>query len=112
MPLSVSGGFAEFPPDGEHPLRAWAIDTRKADGKNVGYLVTESGDAAMSAGQVLAGGSEVMTASRAAALVDPQGSRIEVAPASRARTEVPAGETGSRAAWPLTRHGDAALGAA
>jgi Carboxypeptidase regulatory-like domain len=93
MPLSVSGGFAEFPLTGNTRFGV-GIDTRKADGKNVGYLVTESGDAAMSAGQVLAGGSEVMTASRAAALVDPQGSRIEVAPASRARTEVPAGETG------------------
>jgi hypothetical protein len=93
MPISVTGGLAEFALTGNTRFGV-AIDTRKADGKNVGYLVTEGGDAAMNAGQVLAGGSEVMTASRAVSLVDPQGSRIEVAPASRARTEVPAPEGG------------------
>jgi hypothetical protein len=96
MPLSVSGGFAEFALTGNTRFGV-AIDTRKADGKRIGYLVTEGGDAttAMGAGEVLAGGNEVMTASRAVSMVDPQGSRIEVAPASRVRAEVPASEMGT-----------------
>jgi hypothetical protein len=96
MPLSVSGGNAEFLLMGNGRLGV-AIDARRADGGKVGYLVTEAGGAAMSAGDVLPGGQDVMTASRAVSMVDPQGTRIEVGPASRARAEVPAGESGTAA---------------
>jgi hypothetical protein len=90
-PVAVAGGIAEFELSGNSHFGV-AIDPRRIGGKAVGYLIAEAGDAPMSAGDVLTGGNDVATATRGVALVDPQGSRIELAPASRARVEVPVGD--------------------
>jgi hypothetical protein len=89
-PLSVGGGFAEFSLNGSTRFGV-SIDARKAGGRVVGYLVAEPADSGMRAGDIITA-SDMTTASRAVAIVDPQGSRIELGPASRARVEVPAGE--------------------
>jgi hypothetical protein len=102
MPISVGAGFAEFELMGNGRIGV-AVDARRADGSKVGYLVTEAADSpsAMMAGDVLPGGQDIMTASRSVAVVDPQGTRIEVAPNSRARAEVPAGEGGASRVAPF-----------
>jgi hypothetical protein len=87
-PDSVSGGFAEFVLTGDLQIGV-AIDARNAGGKKIGYLVTERGDTGSDQGDVLGNG-ELTVSMRAAAIVDPQGSRIELAPGTRARVEVPA----------------------
>jgi hypothetical protein len=97
-PDAVGGGFAEFVFTGDMQLGV-AVDARSADGKKVGYLVTERGDTGSVQGDVL-GGTEIAVGSRAAAIVDPQGSRVEMAPGTRARVEVPTdSSTASRAPY-------------
>lgn len=102
QPVNVEGvadGFATFPVK-ENAVYAVALDTRKADGAREGYVVIDRGDgearaAKVNEGQVVTAGAEVVTASRALVLVDPQGSTIEVAPGSSCVLEAPAAATGS-----------------
>jgi hypothetical protein len=86
-PDSVSGGFAEFLFTGDMQIGV-AIDARNADGKRIGYLVAERGDTGSGQGDVLGTG-DLTVGMRAAAIIDPQGSRVELAPGTRARVEVP-----------------------
>jgi hypothetical protein len=83
----VAGGYAEFVLTGDLQIGV-AVDARKADGKKIGYLVTEKGDTGTAQGDVLRD-DEIIATTQAAAIVDPQGSRIELAPGTRARVEVP-----------------------
>jgi hypothetical protein len=86
-PDTVSGGFAEFVLTGDLQIGV-AVDARNADGKKIGYLVTEKGGTGTRQGDVL-DTSDLTVGMQAAAIVDPQGSRIEMAPGTRARVEVP-----------------------
>jgi hypothetical protein len=88
-PQTVAGGMAEFSVSGGARFGV-ALDARHADGSHVGYVVVEGGDSPMMTGDVVASASDIVAISQPLALVDPQGSRIEVAPASRMRVEVPA----------------------
>src|SRR4051812_18788196 len=91
LPDLVGGGFAEFLVSGNARFGV-AIDARKADGRKVAYLVAEPGDAPVTTGDVLGGGMEVASVSRAVAVVDPTGSRVEIPPGSRVKLEPPAEE--------------------
>lgn len=99
-PESITMGVATFvlPGDGHYGV---AIDVRRAPGARVGYVVVDSGDLAMAEGDVIGADTEVATTRRPVSLVDPLGNRIDVAPASRIRTEPPAQETGSFSAKAL-----------
>jgi hypothetical protein len=90
-PVSVSGGVATFEVSSNTQFGV-AVDTRRADGRRTAYLVTERGGTGARQGDLLEGGTEVATNGRAAAVVDPHGSRVEMAPGTRARVEVPASD--------------------
>src|SRR5688572_9510256 len=105
-PDQVGGGFAEFILAGDLQIGV-AVDVRRADGRTIGYLVTEKGGSGSAQGDVLPSG-DIAAGNRAAAFVDPQGSRVELATGARVRVEVPA-ETGTASRAPYA--GTVALGA-
>jgi hypothetical protein len=86
---TVAGGMAELSVAGAGRFGV-AVDARRADGRRVGYVVVEPGDGAMESGNVLPGGNELTALAQPLAVVDPWGSRLEVAPAGRMRLMVPA----------------------
>jgi hypothetical protein len=91
-PINVNGvveGVATFSVRGSGVFGV-VVNVLKADKIRPGYVVFDKGDGKVSEGDVIAGGTEVETASRALVVVDPQGTTIEVAPASRALLEAPA----------------------
>lgn len=98
-PIFVGGGFAEFTLKNDLQIGV-AVDVRKADGRRVGYLVTESGDTGSDQGEVIRGGQDVNSVRRPASITDQRGSRVEVAPGTRARVEVPTGEMGTAGVAP------------
>jgi hypothetical protein len=97
-PDSVEAGMATFLVTDNIQFGV-LVDVRTADGRRPGYVVTESGDSGARRGDVLPGNTELAAGARAAAVVDPYGTRVELAPGTRARVEVPMADgSASRAA--------------
>ncbi len=97
-PMSIVGGMATFPvaQDGDYVVM---VDARSADGRRVGYMVVESGDAPAQDGEVLVAGAEIGNGQRPMAMVDPTGTRMDFAPGSRTLLEAPAeGQPGGSSA--------------
>jgi Tol biopolymer transport system component len=104
-PDSVQGGFATFTIAGNGQFGV-GLDLQRAAGARLGYVVVDGGDS-VTDGDLLAMDAEVTTARRGMSLVDPQGTRIDVAPASRVQTEAPAQDSG----FPTAASGDSSSGA-
>jgi hypothetical protein len=92
-PLFVVNGFAEFALQNNLQIGV-AVDVRKADGKRLGFVVTERGDTGSQQGDVLVGSRDLTSTTRPASVIDQRGSRVEVSPGTRARVEVPASDMG------------------
>jgi hypothetical protein len=113
-PASVSGGFAEFALSASGRFGV-AVDARHADGSKVGYLIVDPGESGMSVGHVVTDGLDLATISQPLAVVDPQGSRLEIGPATRVHLESPAedgtapGSTGAARAKEAPYSGDATV---